>query len=66
MLRLPYFTFNKQNYDTMHTMANSVCDLFACILGFHPSIHAESKDCEAKVKQKNIKRIGNRQRKLLL
>ena len=24
-------------------------DLFACILGFHPSIHAESKDCEAKV-----------------
>lgn len=49
MLRLPYFRIDKQNYDAMHTVANCVRDLFACILGFHPSIHAESRDYEAKV-----------------
>ena len=47
MLRLPYFRIDMQNYDAMHTVANCVRDLFACIFGSHPSIHAQSRDYEA-------------------
>ena len=52
MLRFPYFRIRKQNYDAMHTVANCVRDLFACILDFHPSTPTESREDEGKVNNK--------------
>ena len=49
LFRLPYFRLHEQNYDGMHTVANCVRDMFALILGSHPSIHNNSRSYEAKV-----------------
>ena len=49
LFRLPYFRLHEQNYDGMHTVANCIRDMFALLLGSHPSIHNNSRSYEATV-----------------
>ena len=56
LFRLPYFRLHEQNYDGMHTVANCVRDMFALILGSHPSIHNNSRSYEAKVNNRYKKK----------